>query len=513
MKRRTTMLMSALSVAGAFAVSGNVVKADTVQANNSNNVNSTEVKQNNTNANANQVATKTPSKEELKDIAMKQYHAAVGHWDDEDYQPAVFDPYETTGVHLPETQATKENDGFQQTKIIDKKEFKNFNWSTVDNQVKKAKTSVDTYLNDAVQNNSALGTAEKNATDDLQKIAIPRTGDALTDMYDLEKISSEGQANRSKYGANTEALNNIWNTIQNPYLASLLGARQAISNSDYKNEVSAYSDKLASLVAKNVRKDKNWVLANTNPQTIRFGFRTNNPSGDETPGGEGVEESDVKKVETVLPFFVYNKELIKVDKDAYNRVHGNKSNESSSDTNKDQTTTDTNKNSNSQASTKTNSSKNNEATDIKQNDSTTVTVPTDKKTSNSKSETSTTATQSGVEIKNAQTSDSVKNAANPQVTVNSLTSNKSVAQSGNAVTKSNAVQTVALSNKLNTNKATANHASTVNNGKVATATSNGKKLPQAGIDEKISLFASLAGLSIASLGLGALGADRKRKNN
>ena len=182
MKRRTTMLMSALFVAGAFAVSGNVVKADTVQANNSNNVNSTEVKQNNTNANANQVATKTPSKEELKDIAMKQYHAAVGHWDDEDYQPAVFDPYETTGVHLPETQATKENDGFQQTKIIDKKEFKNFNWSTVDNQVKKAKTSVDTYLNDAVQNNSALGTAEKNATDDLQKIAIPRTGDALTDM-------------------------------------------------------------------------------------------------------------------------------------------------------------------------------------------------------------------------------------------------------------------------------------------------------------------------------------------
>lgn len=42
------MLMSALFVAGAFAVSGNVAKADAVQANNSNNVNSTEVKQNNT---------------------------------------------------------------------------------------------------------------------------------------------------------------------------------------------------------------------------------------------------------------------------------------------------------------------------------------------------------------------------------------------------------------------------------------------------------------------------------
>lgn len=259
-------------------------------------------------------------------------------------------------------------------------------------------------------------------------------------------------------------------------------------------------------MSRNVRKDKNWVLANTNPQTIKFGRAGENPSERDMATGEGDTDRDLRnnKVENVLPFFRYNKELIKADKDAYNRVHGIKSNES---------TSDSNKNSNSQASTKTNSSKNNEATDVKKNDITTVTVPTDKKTSNSKSETSTTATQSGVEIKNAQTNDSVKKSANPQVAVNSLTSNKAVASSDNAATKSNAVQTVALSNKVNTNKATANHASTVNNGKVATATSNEKKLPQAGIDEKISLFASLAGLSIASLGLGALGADRKRKNN
>lgn len=503
MKRRTTMLMSALFVAGAFAVSGNVAKADTVQANNSNNVNSTEVKQNNTNASANQVATKTPSKEELKDIAMKQYHEAEGHFTDEAYQPAVYDRYEIDQiVPLPGG-----NPDQQQKKIMNnEEEFKDFDWSVVDGEVKNAKTNVDNYLDDAVKNSPSLVNREKDATNTLQKVAIPSTGSVVSDMFDLPKISSESQAKKEKYSADTTALNHIWNTIKNPYLANLLGARQAVDDSDYKSEANTYSDKLAELVSRNVRKDKNWVLANTNPQTIKFGRAGENPSERDMTTGEGDTDRDLRnnKVENVLPFFRYNKELIKADKDAYNRVHGIKSNES---------TSDSNKNSNSQASTKTNSSKNNEATDVKKNDITTVTVPTDKKTSNSKSETSTTATQSGVEIKNAQTNDSVKKSANPQVAVNSLTSNKAVASSDNAATKSNAVQTVALSNKVNTNKATANHASTVNNGKVATATSNEKKLPQAGIDEKISLFASLAGLSIASLGLGALGADRKRKNN
>ena len=473
------MLMSALFVAGAFAVSGNVAKADTVQANNSNNVNSTEVKQNNTNASANQVATKTPSKEELKDIAMKQYHEAEGHFTDEAYQPAVYDRYEIDQiVPLPGG-----NPDQQQKKIMNnEEEFKDFDWSVVDGEVKNAKTNVDNYLDDAVKNSPSLVNREKDATNTLQKVAIPSTGSVVSDMFDLPKISSESQAKKEKYSADTTALNHIWNTIKNPYLANLLGARQAVDDSDYKSE------------------------ANTNPQTIKFGRAGENPSERDMATGEGDTDRDLRnnKVENVLPFFRYNKELIKADKDAYNRVHGIKSNES---------TSDSNKNSNSQASTKTNSSKNNEATDVKKNDITTVTVPTDKKTSNSKSETSTTATQSGVEIKNAQTNDSVKKSANPQVAVNSLTSNKAVASSDNAATKSNAVQTVALSNKVNTNKATANHASTVNNGKVATATSNEKKLPQAGIDEKISLFASLAGLSIASLGLGALGADRKRKNN
>ena len=429
--------MSALFVAGAFAVSGNVAKADAVQANNSNNVNSTEVKQNNTNASANQVATKIPSKEELKDIAMKQYHAAIGHMGEEEYQTAVTDPDATgTGIHSA--------DG----KWLAHVDTTDLNWSKMNSKLNNAKNEVDAYLNDAVQNKSTLANTRKNATDSLKKVPLPTTGNILDNLDRQEK-------------------------------------------------------------------DKNWVLANTDPNTIEFGKFTFSPDNkDEHGRGEGETDSDSTnntENKTVIPWFVYNKELIKVDKDAYNRVHGIKSNENSSDTGKDQTTTDTNKNSNSQVSTKSNSSKTNESTDIKKNDSTTVTVPTDKKTSNSKSETSTTATQSGVEVKNVQTGDSVKNSANPQVVVNSLTSNKSVAQSGNVATKSNAVQTVALSNKVNTNKATANHASTVNNGKVAT--SNEKRLPQAGTDEKISLFASLAGLSIASLGLGALGVDRKRKNN
>ena len=55
MKKRTTMLMSALFAAGAFALNGNVAKADNVQAVNNNNANSTEVKQNDENSSYNEI--------------------------------------------------------------------------------------------------------------------------------------------------------------------------------------------------------------------------------------------------------------------------------------------------------------------------------------------------------------------------------------------------------------------------------------------------------------------------
>ena len=49
------MLMSALFAAGAFALNGNVAKADNVQAVNNNNSNSTEVKQKDENSSYNEI--------------------------------------------------------------------------------------------------------------------------------------------------------------------------------------------------------------------------------------------------------------------------------------------------------------------------------------------------------------------------------------------------------------------------------------------------------------------------
>src|SRR5699024_12380471 len=94
-------------------------------------------------------------------------------------------------------------------------------------------------------------------------------------------------------------------------------------------EAGFYSDKLAELVARNIRKDKKWVLANTNPKTITFGMPGDSPEGWEgVVTGEGAPEQHFTKYDTVLPYFIYNKELIKVDRDAYNRNHGIKSDRS-----------------------------------------------------------------------------------------------------------------------------------------------------------------------------------------
>lgn len=79
-----------------------------------------------------------------------------------------------------------------------------------------------------------------------------------------------------------------------------------------------------------------------------------------------------------------------------------------------------------------------------------------------------------------------------------------------AAAKASDAHVVALNSKVNAGTTSTTPAAATK-GSQAKATEN--KLPQAGTDEKISLFASLAGLSIASLGLGALGVSKKRKND
>lgn len=68
MKKRTTMLMSALFAAGAFALNGNVAKADNVQAVNNNNANSTEVKQNDENSSYNEIVKENSLTGSLDDV-------------------------------------------------------------------------------------------------------------------------------------------------------------------------------------------------------------------------------------------------------------------------------------------------------------------------------------------------------------------------------------------------------------------------------------------------------------
>lgn len=48
---------------------------------------------------------------------------------------------------------------------------------------------------------------------------------------------------------------------------------------------------------------------------------------------------------------------------------------------------------------------------------------------------------------------------------------------------------------------------------VAQANASKNSLPQTGANDKLSVFAALAGLSLASLGLGSLVGDKKRKRN
>ncbi|MDU6570191.1 MAG: hypothetical protein E6513_06855 [Lactobacillus johnsonii] len=543
MKKRTTMLMSALFAAGAFALNGNVAKADNVQAVNNNNANSTEVKQNIVNADSsklnvasaqasNQADTKIPSKEQLKDTAMKQWNEYVNEYKTaahKDYDVAVWDRY-TSGVPIFVDKAVlggNNEAGDPNANLINQSQLKTYDWTPVNNEINAAKESLTSYLNKAVEkDNTSLESSRKEAADNLKKINIPGAA-ALAASPEQTAIMED--PNMQKAHRNTEALGTIWDTMQNPYLAKLIGSRTAIENSDYKNEAGFYSDKLAELVARNIKKDKNWILANTNPKTITFGIPGNNPEiKQEAASGEGFHQSEVK-YETVLPFFVYNKELIKVDRDAYNRNHGIKSDDTTSD-NKNQSTTDTKKDQSSEKvtndttskkdqSTTNTSSNTNQTTESKSSTTSSKTTP-DTKTPVAKNEGSNTKTTAVVKTESKATENTASVVKNDTKAATEKTTDvKVVAPAKNAsnevktvdaAAKASDAHVVALNSKVNAGTTSTTPAAAAK-GSQAKATEN--KLPQAGTDEKISLFASLAGLSIASLGLGALGASKKRKND
>lgn len=514
MKKRTTMLMSALFAAGAFALNGNVAKADNVQAVNNNNANSTEVKQNTVNPDSsklnvasaqanNQADTKIPSKEQLKDTAMKQFNEYVNTPLNarKDYDVAVWDRYSTGLPIFVDNAVLGGKDEDPNAIRIHQSQLKTYDWTPVNNELNAAKESLTSYLNKAVEkDNTSLESSRKEASDNLKKINLPQNGELVASD---EWHAVEDDPTVQKARNNTGALGAIWETMQNPYLATLIGSRTALEESDYKNEEGFYSDKLAELVARNIKKDKNWILANTNPKTIKFGMPGTNPEiKQEGASGEGFYQPEVK-YETVLPYFIYNKELIKVDRDAYNRNHGIKSDENASD-NKNQSTTDTKKDQ-STTSTSNTSSNTNQTTESKSSTTSSKTT-SDTKTPVAKNEGSNTMT---TDVVKNDTKAATEKTTDVKVVAPAKDASNEV-KTTDAAAKASDAHVVTLNSKVNAGTTSTTPAAAAK-GSQAKATEN--KLPQAGTDEKISLFASLAGLSIASLGLGALGASKKRKND
>lgn len=553
MKKRTTMLMSALFAAGAFALNGNVAKADNVQAVNNNNANSTEVKQNTVNAdssklnvasaqtkndqaNNQEASTKSePDNKELTQDADKFNIAAVKHSFGEDSNIKVPNEEalekEATDLYSKYMDQKDENErnttstydspfvstGEVRTMNLEnltnpnseKLDDKDVDWNKVGTQLKNAKEKVDHYLDTALnENTSYLPTAKKDARDSIKDIAIP--------------TASEIKPN---YNIDLDALKGIYNTISFPYLATLFDFRgnegdyvSAIGNSDYKDQSNDYVNKLAELVARNVKKDKEWVLFNTNPFV------------------------------PTAASYVINPELIKIDRDAYNRNHGIKSDENTSD-NKNQSTTDTKKDQSSQNVTDNTTSNKDQSSEKVTNDTTSKKDQSTTSTSNTsssntnqttESKSSTTSSKTTSDTKtpvaknegsNTKTTDVVKSENKATENTASVVKNDTKAapekttdvkvvapakkasnevKTTDAAAKASDAHVVALNSKVNAGTTSTTPAAAAK-GSQSKATEN--KLPQAGTDEKISLFASLAGLSIASLGLGALGASKKRKND
>lgn len=501
------MLMSALFAAGAFALNGNVAKADNVQAVNNNNANSTEVKQNTVNADSSKLnvasAQKTiNSSQGVPDENPLQQERIEEKYSNSPVKGIVARNYDAAYPKSDPLSNIVKNENYWFGHGIENKDQIHFD--KIDAQLADTKGKVDKYLDDTFnERKTQLSTDQNNAAKALIDTHVPN--EILNVGYQMSPSDSQ---RLKMQGRNNEALESLYGAITYPYLGTLISARTNLSVSDYKNEADNYANKLA----KNVGKDEQWVLKYTDPSVVR------------------VYDIDDNGRNNGLPAYTMTKELLKIDYDAYNRNHGIKSDENTSD-NKNQSTTNTKKDQSSekvtndttskkdQSTTNTSSSNTNQTTENKSS-TTSLKTTSDTKTPVAKNEGSAAKTTDVVKNENKATENTAsvvkndakaatENTADVKVVAPAKNASNEV-KTTDAAAKASDAHVVALNSKVNAGTTSTTPAAAAKDSQ-AKATEN--KLPQAGTDEKISLFASLAGLSIVSLGLGALGASKKRKND
>ena len=474
------MLMSALFAAGAFALNGNVAKADNVQAVNNNNANSTEVKQNDENSSYNEIVkenTKYVAEQDNYNRLSKQYIQAFDLNEEKWKEKRAYD-------HNHHLDASDKADYYMP--VLSGEEASGDkvytyggvpseqDWKKADTGLDQARKSVDDYLNSAVQNSAQVKEYRNEAKDALENVRIPYL--PLQDAYE----------NRD---AEWNSVNSIYGVINSPYIKNLTDARIQISNSDHAKKEGNYKEqlsKLAELVGRNVGKDKNWIIKQTKPI----------PDQPST--------------------YADNKELITLDRNAFNRNRASAVIDASHTATQNNTTS---KKDQSTTGTSNTSSNTNQTTENKSSTTSSKTT-SDTKTPVAKNEGSAAKTTDVVKNENKATENTAsvvkndakaatENTADVKVVAPAKNASNEV-KTTDAAAKASDAHVVALNSKVNAGTTSTTPAAAAKDSQ-AKATEN--KLPQAGTDEKISLFASLAGLSIVSLGLGALGASKKRKND
>ena len=197
------MLMSALFAAGAFALNGNVAKADNVQAVNNNNANSTEVKQNTVNADSSKLnvasAQKTiNSSQGVPDENPLQQERIEEKYSNSPVKGIVARNYDAAYPKQDPLSNIVKNENYWFGHGIENKDQIHFD--KIDAQLADTKGKVDKYLDDTFnERKTQLSTDQNNAAKALIDTHVPN--EILNVGYqmspsDSQRLKMQGRNNR-----------------------------------------------------------------------------------------------------------------------------------------------------------------------------------------------------------------------------------------------------------------------------------------------------------------------------